>query len=68
MAKRLDWQSDGKDWPNRALSRFVEAGGQRWHARGMPFFVGLLIGDYVLGCMWPIAGWVTGRTMYSFQQ
>lgn len=31
MAKRLDWQSDGKDWPNRALSRFVEAGGQRWH-------------------------------------
>lgn len=33
MAKRLDWQSDGKDWPNRALSRFVEAGGQRWHVQ-----------------------------------
>jgi magnesium chelatase accessory protein len=33
MAKQLDWQSDGKDWPNRALSRFVEAGGQRWHVQ-----------------------------------
>jgi len=33
MAKRLDWQSDGTDWPNRALSRFVEAGGQRWHVQ-----------------------------------
>lgn len=31
MAKRLDWATDGRDWPNRALSRFVEAGGHRWH-------------------------------------
>jgi len=48
-----------------ALLRF---GGQRWYMRGVPFFMGLLIGDYVLGCMWPVAGWITGRTMYSFQQ
>ncbi len=33
MAKRLDWQADGRDWPGRALSRFVEAGGSRWHVQ-----------------------------------
>jgi magnesium chelatase accessory protein len=30
---RLDWARDGRDWPNRAASRFVEAGGLRWHAQ-----------------------------------
>jgi hypothetical protein len=48
-----------------ALLRF---GGQRAYQRGVPFFVGLLIGDYVLGCAWPVAGWLLGRSMYSFQQ
>jgi len=43
-------------------------GGQRTYMRGVPFFIGLLIGDYVLGCAWPVAGWVLGRSMYSFQQ
>ena len=33
MAKGLDWQTDGKDWPNQAFSRFVEAGGYRWHVQ-----------------------------------
>jgi magnesium chelatase accessory protein len=27
----LDWDVDGADWPHRANSRFVEAGGLRWH-------------------------------------
>jgi len=30
---RLDWERDGRDWPNRALSRFVDAGGLRWHVQ-----------------------------------
>jgi magnesium chelatase accessory protein len=30
---RLDWARDGRDWPNRAASRFVEAGGLRWHVQ-----------------------------------
>ncbi len=33
MAKGLDWQADGADWPNRAHSRFVEAGTYRWHVQ-----------------------------------
>lgn len=34
-AERLDWDSDGADWPNRAASRFVTAGGLRWHVQVM---------------------------------
>lgn len=30
---RLDWQTDGSDWPNREASRFVDAGGLRWHVQ-----------------------------------
>jgi magnesium chelatase accessory protein len=29
----LQWESDGRDWPNRQASRFVEAGGIRWHVQ-----------------------------------
>jgi magnesium chelatase accessory protein len=31
--ERLDWARDGADWPNRASSRFVDAGGLRWHVQ-----------------------------------
>ncbi|WP_295879882.1 alpha/beta fold hydrolase BchO [uncultured Thiohalocapsa sp.] len=30
---KLDWARDGADWPNRDASRFVEAGGVRWHVQ-----------------------------------
>lgn len=33
MAKGLDWATDGRDWPNRAHSRFVEAATTRWHVQ-----------------------------------
>lgn len=29
----LDWARDGADWPQRAASRFVTAGGLRWHVQ-----------------------------------
>lgn len=53
-------------WVGKSV--LLHYGGQRWHLRGLPFFVGLLMGDYVAGCCCPIVGWITGRTMYSFQQ
>ena len=28
---RPDWERDGRDWPHRAASRFVEAADLRWH-------------------------------------
>ncbi|UMY15837.1 alpha/beta fold hydrolase [Methylobacterium organophilum] len=30
---RLDWATDGADWPNRAASRRVEAAGLTWHVQ-----------------------------------
>lgn len=29
------WETDGRDWPNRAASRFIDAGGVRWHLQRM---------------------------------
>ncbi|SDD88938.1 alpha/beta fold hydrolase BchO [Belnapia rosea] len=33
MSGRPDWLVDGRDWPNRAASRFVKAAGFRWHVQ-----------------------------------
>ncbi len=33
MSKRLVWERDGRDWPNHAASRFVQAGGINWHVQ-----------------------------------
>ena len=35
MSRRLDWARDGRDWPNREASRFVQAAGLRWHVQVM---------------------------------
>ncbi|MGW9821640.1 magnesium chelatase accessory protein [Methylorubrum extorquens] len=42
---RPDWERDGRDWPHRAASRFVEAAGLRWHVQefGEPDAPGLLL-------------------------
>lgn len=29
----MDWLTEGPQWPNNTLSRFVEAGGARWHVQ-----------------------------------
>lgn len=33
MAQRLIWERDGRDWPHSEASRFVDAGGLRWHVQ-----------------------------------
>ena len=33
MTQRLQWDTDGIDWPHRQLSRFVQAAGLRWHVQ-----------------------------------
>lgn len=33
MTRQLDWDRDGQDWPLREASRFMEAGGTRWHVQ-----------------------------------
>ena len=36
MRDRLQWDVDGRDWPNRAWSRFVTVGQVRWHVQVSP--------------------------------
>ncbi len=33
MTQRLQWDTDGLDWPHRQASRFVQAAGLRWHVQ-----------------------------------
>ncbi len=33
MTQRLQWQTDGKHWPHRANSQFIQAAGLRWHVQ-----------------------------------
>jgi magnesium chelatase accessory protein len=35
VSRRLVWERDGRDWPNRSASRFVTAGGVAWHVQVM---------------------------------
>jgi magnesium chelatase accessory protein len=36
MRDRLQWEVNGRDWPNRAWSRFVDSGELRWHVQVSP--------------------------------
>lgn len=40
-------------------------GGQKAHREGIWFFMGLVLGDYVLGSLWAIAGPIMGRPNYK---
>jgi magnesium chelatase accessory protein len=33
MTRALDWNVQGRDWPNREASRFVDVRGLRWHVQ-----------------------------------
>jgi len=33
VSDRPSWEREGRDWPNREASRFVTAGGLRWHVQ-----------------------------------
>jgi hypothetical protein len=39
-------------------------GGIRAYRAALPFFIGLILGDYVIASLWTILGSVTGATMY----
>lgn len=65
--------SMGISWLPMLISWSVKAtvlkwGGIRGYRRSRPFFIGLVLGDYLVGCAWPIYGWIAGVPTYSFQQ
>jgi hypothetical protein len=40
-------------------------GGQKAHREGIWFFMGLVLGDYVIGSIWAIIGPIMGRPTYK---
>ena len=42
----------------------VRYGGIRGYRRALPFFLGLILGDYIAASMWSIVGWVLGMSVY----
>jgi len=43
----------------------IRSGGLKMHRRASPFFLGLILGDYVLGSIWAILGPTFGFRNYK---
>ncbi|MCC6444557.1 MAG: hypothetical protein IT210_14015 [Armatimonadetes bacterium] len=41
-------------------------GGLKAYRQALWFFLGLILGDYTVGCAWPIVGWLLGISAYSY--
>lgn len=44
----------------------LRSGGLRLYRRALPFFLGLILGDVVAGCLWSLVGIAFGVETYSF--
>jgi hypothetical protein len=51
-------------WTAKAL--LLRYGGMRLFRRAIPFFMGLLLGDIVIACIWSIIGVILDMQMYMF--
>ncbi len=46
----------------------LKIGGLRSYRVALDFFLGLLLGDFAMGMVWPLIGWVFNIPTYSFMQ
>jgi hypothetical protein len=53
-------------WAAKAIT--LRYAGLRGYRTLLPFFFGLILGDFTIGCLWPLVGWAFGVPYYSFQQ
>ena len=44
----------------------LRQGGLVLHRRAIPFFLGLILGEFVVGSIWSIIGCIVNRPMYRF--
>ena len=52
-------------WLIKAL--LLKYGGIRSYRKALPLFLGLIMGDFVLGSMWGVMGLLTGEPTYTFK-
>jgi len=57
------WFAFFVSWLLKAL--LVRYGGMRLHRKAIPFFLGLILGDYVVGSLWAILGPSFGMSTYK---
>lgn len=57
------WFAFFVSWVIKSL--IVRYGGMRFHNRAVPFFLGLILGDFVMGSIWAIVGPVMGVPTYK---
>ncbi len=58
-------------WFSIMLSFFIKwiilkIGGIKLHRQAIPFFLGLILGEFIIGSIWSIIGCTTDRPMYRF--
>lgn len=58
----LIWMPMFVSWIIKAV--IIRYGGLKMYRRGLPFFIGLILGDYVIACLWSIAGVILDIPMY----
>jgi len=58
------WFSIGVGWLLKGI--VLKFGGLRTYRRALPFFVGMVLGEFVLGAVWSLLGIALGRPMYRF--
>lgn len=46
----------------------LRVGGLKTYRTAMDFFLGLLLGDFIMGCLWPVIGRLLNVATYSFMQ
>ncbi|MBD3182224.1 hypothetical protein GF312_08025 [Candidatus Poribacteria bacterium] len=58
------WFSIFLSWLAKRL--IIRHGGIKGYRKALPLFMGLLLGDYVIGGIWIVIRWITGTQTYVF--
>ena len=58
------WLSIFASWLAKAI--ILRHGGLKSHRRAIPFFLGVILGDFVIGGLWSIIGIGLHKSMYRF--
>jgi len=59
------WSSVLCGWALKFL--ILKLGGIRIYRVTLPFFIGLILGEFVLGSFWSVVSLITNQPMYAFK-
>jgi len=59
------WASLWLSWLLKTIT--LKYGGIKRYRRAVPFFIGLILGEFVIGSLWSIIGIVSGTSTYAFK-